>query len=161
MQGRAQERASEIRGDTRRGLKCSISKDNITEEIDGCCFVSETSSQEIILISREKAVEKLRGSCEKKEGAGVWKKTWSCVGARIKKKRWKITTLPNHYYACSDPEKNASSKREAGCTLTIISSLVLFYINVRVDSCSTITTSVFAIIGTINYVGNLFALLLE
>lgn len=35
------------------------------------------------------------------------------------------------------------------------------YKNVRLESHGAITASVFAVIGTINYVGNLFALLLE
>lgn len=80
---------------------------------------------------------------------------------RVKKKRLGITALSNHHYVCSERERNASSKREAACILPIISCLVLFCINVKLDSCCTITTSVFAIIGTINYVCNLFALLLE
>lgn len=44
-----------------RGMKCSLRKDNLVEEIHRCCLCP----QEITTTSREKAVEKLRGSCEK------------------------------------------------------------------------------------------------
>lgn len=101
-------------------------------------------------------MEKLKGSCEKKRGWG-----FGAVWVQELRKRDGRSPLCQTIIMHVHMLQNASSKREAGCTLTIISSLVLFYINVRLDSCSTITTSVFAIIGTINYVGNLFALLLE
>lgn len=47
------------------------------------------------------------------------------MGARIKKQRLKISTLPNHNYACLDTE-NALSKHKAvhKCILMILSSLV-------------------------------------
>lgn len=44
---------------------------------------------------------------------------------------------------------------------TIVSQFVYVHINMRLECCTSITTSVLAITGTINYIGNLFVLLLE
>ncbi len=47
------------------------------------------------------------------------------MGARINKQRQKITTLPNHNYACLDAE-NAQSKREAGCSWMYFNDYIQF-----------------------------------
>lgn len=142
------------------GLKCIMTKDNMTEG-------RYTGIVCVLNLLTGNHPDKQSESFGKAEGK-LWKKTGWRFGKRpgvdvctVKKERLAISALSNRCSVCSDGERNASSKREALCVLAIISSLVLFCINVKLDNCCTITTSVFAIIGTINYVCNLFALLLE
>lgn len=87
-------------------------------------FVSRTSSQEIHP-DKQKTVEKLKGSCDKRpgekpgtEGGLLGKKTWSCLGATKKQtlEDDHLAKKKNHNSACSDTDKNAPCEPEVVCS---------------------------------------------